>query len=296
MEDVCEGKDFNFPLQEEKVLVLQKTAGADIVTRFQTANGCHVTRRFGWDCHGLPVEFEINQKLNIKSTKDVLNMGIDIYNEECRAIVMRYSKEWETVVTRLVYRGFKVMPYSVGCITTLSNFEAGLNYKDVSDPSIMISFLLLEDVDGVPMVAWTPTPWTLLPSNLALCVNPNFTYVKAQCKVTGAIYMVAESLLSQLPIRKGKVEVPNGDVSKVMDTSVNSDNPKSSDKKSGEKKAELGGYKILARMSGSELAGKRYQPLFDYFLELSTFGEDDYRVCLNAGIIDSVLVSTTSNQ
>ncbi|KAI5074371.1 hypothetical protein GOP47_0010332 [Adiantum capillus-veneris] len=186
-----------------------------------------------------------------------------------------------------MYRGFKVMPYSVGCYTTLSNFEAGLNYKDVSDPSIMISFPLLEDVDGAAMVAWTTTPWNL-PSNLALRVNMNFTYVKAQCKV------------------------PNGDVSKVMYTSVNRDNPKSSDKKSGEKKADLGSYKILTRMSGSELAGKRYQPLFDYFLELSSvafkvlsdeyvkedsgmgvvhcapaFGEDDYRVCLNEGIIDS---------
>ncbi|MCO5588900.1 hypothetical protein L7F22_042861 [Adiantum nelumboides] len=381
MEDVCEGKDFSFPEQEEKILALWKELDAfkrqlelsegkpeyifydgppfatglphyghilagtikDIVTRFQTANGRHVTRRFGWDCHGLPVEFEINQKLNIKSTKDVLKMGIDVYNEECRAIVMRYSKEWENVVTRmgrwidfendyktldpqfmesvwwvfkqlydkgLVYRGFKVMPYSVGCNTALSNFEAGLNYKDVSDPSIMISFPLLEDADGAAMVAWTTTPWTL-PSNLALCVNPNFTYVKAQCKATGAIYIVAERLLSQLPTRKIKVEVPNGDVSKVTDSAVRTENPKG-DRSSDKKKGDCGGYTILARMSGLELAGKRYQPLFGYFLELSSvafrvlsdeyvkddsgtgvvhcapaFGEDDYRVCLNAGIIDS---------
>ena len=139
MEEVCEGKDFNFAQQEERILGLWKEMDAfhtqlrrsegnpeyifydgppfatglphyghilagtikDIVTRFQTANGYHVTRRFGWDCHGLPVEYEINQKLNIQSRKDVLNMGIDVYNDECRKIVMRYSKEWEKVVTRM---------------------------------------------------------------------------------------------------------------------------------------------------------------------------------------------------
>lgn len=320
------------------------------MTRFQTANGRHVTQRY---CHGLPVEFEINQSLNIKSKKDVLNMGIDVYNEECRAIVMRYSKEWETVVTRmgrwidfendyktldpqfmesvwwvfkqlfdkdLVYRGFKVMPYSIGCNTPLSNFETGLNYKDVSDPSIMISFPLLEDADGAAMVAWTTTPWTL-PSNLALCVNPKFTYVKAQCKTTGAVYIVAETLLSQLPVQRGKAQLPNGaapkndagnksDISKKDILSVKKGNTKTD--KFLEKKTELDGYSILARMKGVELAGKRYLPLFEYFLELSevafriladeyvtadsgtgvvhcapAFGEDDYRVCLHAGIIDT---------
>ncbi|KAH7404650.1 hypothetical protein KP509_15G036400 [Ceratopteris richardii] len=390
MENVCEGKDFNFPEQEEKILGLWKELDAfktqlklsegkpeyifydgppfatglphyghilagtikDIVTRFQTTNGHHVIRRFGWDCHGLPVEFEINQKLNIKSRKDVLDMGIDVYNEECRAIVMRYSKEWESVVVRmgrwidfendyktldpqfmesvwwvfkqlydkgLVYRGFKVMPYSIGCNTALSNFEAGLNYKEVSDPSIMVTFPLLEDVDRAAMVAWTTTPWTL-PSNLALCVNPKFTYVKAQCKATGAVYIVAESLLSQLPTKKGKSEASNGSIAKSSDVSVktnNNDGNKVADKNGNLKKektkdANSSSYNILSRMSGLDLAGKRYQPLFEYFLELSdvafrvlsdeyvtdvsgtgvvhcapAFGEDDYRVCLMAGIIDS---------
>lgn len=391
MDDVCEGKDFNFPQQEEKIQALWDKLDAfktqlklsegkpeyifydgppfatglphyghilagtikDIVTRFQTANGRHVTRRFGWDCHGLPVEFEINQKLNIKSRKDVLNMGIDVYNEECRAIVMRYSKEWETVVTRmgrwidfendyktldpqfmesvwwvfkqlfdkdLVYRGFKVMPYSIGCNTPLSNFETGLNYKDVSDPSIMITFPLLKDADGAALVAWTTTPWTL-PSNLALCVNPKFIYVKAQCKATGAVYIVAETLLSQLPVQKGKAQLSNGDTPKIEagNKSNNSKEDASSGKKgnsktdkSSEKKSDTSGYTILARMKGLDLAGKRYEPLFEYFLELSgvafkvladeyvtddsgtgvvhcapAFGEDDFRVCLQAGIIDT---------
>lgn len=139
MEDVCEGKEFNFAKQEEKILEmweamdafqmqLKKTEGfpeyifydgppfatglphyghilagtiKDIVTRYQSATGHHVTRRFGWDCHGLPVEFEIDKKLGITTRDDVLALGIDKYNEECRSIVMRYSEEWEKIVNRV---------------------------------------------------------------------------------------------------------------------------------------------------------------------------------------------------
>jgi isoleucyl-tRNA synthetase len=126
-----------------------------------------VPRRFGWDTHGVPVEHEIDKKLGITSRADVLAMGIDKYNAECRAIVMRYSSEWRATVERmgrwidfdndyktlnlsfmesvwwafkqlfdmdLVYRGLKVMPYSTGLLTPLSNFEAGQNYKEVNDP------------------------------------------------------------------------------------------------------------------------------------------------------------------
>ena len=125
-------------------------------------------RRFGWDTHGVPVEHEIDKKLGITSRGDVLAMGIDKYNAECRAIVMRYSTEWRATVERmgrwidfdndyktlnltfmesvwwafkqlfekdLVYRGLKVMPYSTGLLTPLSNFEAGQNYKEVNDPA-----------------------------------------------------------------------------------------------------------------------------------------------------------------
>jgi isoleucyl-tRNA synthetase len=127
-----------------------------------------VPRRFGWDTHGVPVEHEIDKKLGITSRADVLAMGIDKYNAECRSIVMRYSSEWRTTVERmgrwidfdndyktlnlsfmesiwwafkklfekdLVYRGLKVMPYSTGLLTPLSNFEAGQNYKEVNDPA-----------------------------------------------------------------------------------------------------------------------------------------------------------------
>ncbi|KAF3434590.1 hypothetical protein FNV43_RR21675 [Rhamnella rubrinervis] len=206
MDDVCEGKDFSFSRHEERILDYwsdikaldlartmdnpeyvfydgppfatglphygQILAGTikDIVTRYQSMTDHHVTRRFGWDCHGLPVENEIDKKLGIKRRDDVLNLSIGKYNEECRSIVTRYVEEWE-----------KVMPYSTGCKTPLSNFEGGQDYKVVNDPEIMVTFPIAGDPRNAALVAWTTTPWTL-PSYLALCVNATFTYVK---KVSG---------------------------------------------------------------------------------------------------------------
>uniref|UniRef100_A0A672UDN8 isoleucine--tRNA ligase n=1 Tax=Strigops habroptila TaxID=2489341 RepID=A0A672UDN8_STRHB len=254
----------------------------DIVTRFAHQSGFHVDRRFGWDCHGLPVEYEIDKTLGIKGPEDVAKMGIEEYNNQCRGIVMRYSKEWEFSVTRLgrwidfendyktlypefmesvwwvfkqlydkglVYRGVKVMPFSTACNTPLSNFESHQNYKDVQDPAVTVSFPLDEDTN-VSLVAWTTTPWTL-PSNLALCVNPELQYVK-----------------------------------------------------------------LRGKFPGIALKGKKYKPLFEYFIQYKDkgafavvvdsyvkeeegtgvvhqapyFGADDYRVCMDFNIIqkDSV--------
>ncbi|XP_071716539.1 isoleucine--tRNA ligase, cytoplasmic-like [Rutidosis leptorrhynchoides] len=371
MDDVCEGKDFSFPKQEEQILKwwtdvkafetqLEKTkdlpeyifydgppfatglphyghilAGSikDIVTRYQTMTGHHVTRRFGWDCHGLPVEHEIDIKLGIKSREDVIKMGIDKYNEECRSIVTRYVGEWEKVITRtgrwidfrndyktmdlnfmesvwyvfyqlfekkLVYRGFKVMPYSTGCKTPLSNFEANSNYKDVPDPEIMVTFPIIDDQDGAAFVAWTTTPWTL-PSNLALCVNSNLVYVKVKSKSNGKVYVVAESRLSELPVDKPKKGTPNG----ALD-----DKSKTKGSSGGKAKSSVVSYDVLDKFPGSSLVGKKYVPLFDYFKDHTetafrvvaddyvtsdsgtgivhcapAFGEDDYRVCIKNNII-----------
>ncbi|RMC00091.1 hypothetical protein DUI87_23501 [Hirundo rustica rustica] len=215
----------------------------DIVTRFAHQSGFHVDRRFGWDCHGLPVEYEIDKTLGIKGPEDVAKMGIEAYNKECRGIVMRYAKEWEFSVTRLgrwidfendyktlypefmesvwwvfkqlydkglVYRGVKVMPFSTACNTPLSNFESHQNYKDVQDPSVTVSFPLEED-PSVSLVAWTTTPWTL-PSNLALCVNPELQFpgivLKGkkykplfeyfiQCKENGAFTVVVDGYVKE---------------------------------------------------------------------------------------------------
>ncbi|KAL9240634.1 hypothetical protein vseg_014831 [Gypsophila vaccaria] len=377
MEDVCEGKDFSFSKEEEKILQywdkidafktqLSKTAHLpeyifydgppfatglphyghilagtikDIVTRYQSMTGHHVTRRFGWDCHGVPVEHEIDVSLGIKSRSDVIKMGIGVYNEECRGIVTRYVAEWERVVRRtgrwidfddgyktmdlsfmeslwwvfaqlfskgLVYRGFKVMPYSTGLKTPLSNFEANSNYKEVPDPEIMVTFPIVDDPHGASFVAWTTTPWTL-PSNLALCVNAKFVYVKVKSKVTGSAYVVAESRLSQLPKEKVKTESkPNGDASDSKNSK-----PKSKGSASNKTSTDDSSYEVLEKLPGASLVGLKYTPLFDYFQDFSdvafkvvadnyvtddsgtgivhcapAFGEDDYRVCLENHIIE----------
>lgn len=233
------------------------------MTRHAHASGHHVIRRFGWDTHGLPVEHEIDKKLGITGREDVMKMGIDKYNAECRAIVMRYSSEWRRTVERMgrwidfdndyktlnatfmesvwwafqqlfqkgqVYRGLKVMPYSTGCTTPLSNFEAGLAYKDVNDPAVTISFPLVDD-RTTSLLAWTTTPWTL-PSNLALCVHPDFTYIKIHDQERDQNFIIHENLLKTL----------------YKDP----------------KKAK---FKKLATFKGKDMKGWKYVPIFEYFTE-----------------------------
>ncbi|XP_039263025.2 isoleucine--tRNA ligase, cytoplasmic-like [Styela clava] len=277
----------------------------DIVTRYAHHSGFHVDRRFGWDCHGLPVEYEIDKTLGIKGPEDVAKMGIAEYNKQCRSIVMRYSADWENIVNRLgrwidfkndyktlypwfmesvwwvfkqlydkgfVYKGFKVMPYSTGCHTPLSNFEASQNYKDTIDPAVIINFPLDED-PKVKMIAWTTTPWTL-PSNLALCVHPDMDYVKVRDTKTEEIYILMKNRL--ISLYKEETE-----------------------------------YEILDTFKGKTLFGKGYQPLFPYFAQMKStgafrimcdtyvtddsgtgvvhqapfFGADDYRICTSNGIV-----------
>lgn len=288
----------------------------DTVTRYAHQTGHHVNRRFGWDCHGLPVEYEIDKALGITGRDMVLEMGVKTYNDHCRAIVSRYTAEWEKTVTRLgrwidfkndyrtmdpqymesvwwvfktvfdkglIYRGYKVMPYSCSCSTPLSNFEAGLNYKDVSDPAATVTFPLISDPD-VAFVAWTTTPWTL-PSNLALCVNPTLEYVKILDKTRNKKFIMLEKRLTQL--------FPGENLEKADQ----------------EQKDKL--YTILDRFTGKSLEGLKYTPIFDYFANLSetgafkvvcdayvtddsgtgivhsapAFGEDDYRVCMANGVV-----------
>ena len=279
----------------------------DIIPRYANMNGYSVERRFGWDTHGLPVEHEIDKKLGITSKQDVMDMGIEKYNEECRSIVMRYASEWKYAITRLgrwidfendyktlypsfmescwwafkelykkeaVYQGLRVMPYSTGVTTALSNFEAGLNYKDVNDPAVTVAFQLAND-EKTYLVAWTTTPWTL-PSNIALCVNPELEYAKIFDEEKQVTYIMLESLIKNLY-----------------------------------KKPKDAKYKITGHVKGSELIGLQYVPLFDYFKEKFTptgfrvigasyvsdesgtgivhqapaFGEQDFDECTANGVI-----------
>ena len=197
----------------------------DIIPRYWTMKGRYVERRFGWDCHGLPIEHEIDKKLGMSAHEAVAELGVAGYNQECRGIVERYVKEWRSIVTRLgrwvdfdndyktmdadfmesvwwavkslwdrelIYRGNKVMPVSTALATPLSNFEASSNYQDVQDPSITVLFKLLDEEAYVS--AWTTTPWTL-PSNLALCVGTDIAYVKVCDTQTQKRIYMAEARL-----------------------------------------------------------------------------------------------------
>lgn len=280
----------------------------DIIPRYATMNGYHVERRFGWDTHGLPIEHEIDKKLGITGKDDVMKMGIANYNAECRAIVMRYADDWRNTIRRLgrwidmdndyktlypefmesvwwafkelykkdsVYRGLRVMPYSTGCTTPLSNFEAQQNYKDVNDPAVTIGFPLLDD-ENTWLVAWTTTPWTL-PSNIGLAVNPKYEYVKIYDEDKKRNYILLESLLKTLY-----------------------------------KKPAAAKYKVVEKIMGKDLVGLKYVPLYNYFYEQfkdygfrvigadyvtddsgtgivhqsPAFGETDFAAATEAGIIN----------
>lgn len=252
----------------------------DIIPRYASMNGNYVERRFGWDTHGLPVEYEIDKKLGITGKHDVMKIGIDTYNRECRSIVMRYADEWRKTIRRIgrwidmdndyktlypsfmesvwwvfkqlydkdsVYRGLRVMPYSTGLTTPLSNFEAQQNYKDVNDPAVTIAFKI-KDQDDTYLVAWTTTPWTL-PSNIALCVNPDFEYVKIFDEERQKYLILLESLLKTLY-----------------------------------KKPAAAKFKIVEKIKGKDLEGIKYEPLFDYFKE--DFEEHGFRVITGDFVTD----------
>ncbi|OCT47064.1 Isoleucine--tRNA ligase, cytoplasmic [Cladophialophora carrionii] len=279
----------------------------DIIPRYWSMKGFYVERRFGWDTHGLPIEYEIDKKFNISGPAAVKEMGIAKYNAECKAIVMRYATEWRETIDRLgrwidfdndyktmnptfmesvwwafkqlfdqgqVYRSYRVMPFSTALSTPLSQHEAQSNYKDAQDPAVVVAFPLVEDPD-TSLLAWTTTPWTL-PSNIGLAVNGDFEYVKFLDQESGRQFIMLESLLRTL----------------YKDP----------------KKAK---FKILQKLKGSDLQGKRYLPPFDYFYDqykdrafrvlnasyvtaddgtgivhqAPAFGEEDFRVAMENGII-----------
>ncbi|KAF2635767.1 hypothetical protein P280DRAFT_553617 [Massarina eburnea CBS 473.64] len=280
----------------------------DIIPRYWSMKGRYVERRFGWDTHGVPIEYEIDKEMGMSGRDAVREIGIAKYNEKCRAIVMRYATEWRHTIDRLgrwidfdndyktmdtsfmetewwvfkrlfdkgvVYRGFKVMPYSTALTTPLSNFEASQNYKDVQDPAVVVSFPLVND-PTTHLLAWTTTPWTL-PSNVALAAHPDFEYVKILDEKSGNHYILLEALLRTL----------------YKDP----------------KKAK---FKIAEKIKGKDMIGWKYEPLFDYVYDefkdygfkvvnatyvtadsgvgivhqAPAYGEEDYKVALANGIID----------
>ncbi|MEK7391134.1 MAG: isoleucine--tRNA ligase [Fibrobacterota bacterium] len=233
----------------------------DIVPRYWSMRGFKVDRRFGWDCHGLPVEAEIQKSLNLSGQAEIKAHGVDKFNEACRSIVLRYTGEWQKTVQRmgrwvnfeggyrtmdpsfmesvwwvfktcfdkgLIYEGYRVQPYSPKLATPLSNFEVNQGYKDRQDPSLTLKFFLEGDADNAALLVWTTTPWTL-PSNLAVALGADIVYVKLRSE--GSVYWIAEPRLAAF---------------------------------FDEKKIE-----ILEKLPGSALAGRKYKPLFGYTPSLS---------------------------
>jgi len=184
----------------------------DIVPRYWTMRGRRVERRFGWDTHGLPVEMEVEKLLGVSGPKDIEELGVARFNAACREMVEHVAEEWQTITERigrwvdfendyktmdvefmesvwwvfkrlwdegLIYRDFKVLPYSWGATTPLSNFEANLDYREVEDPAIVVRLPVLHDhgpvAAGDDLLVWTTTPWTL-PGNLAVAVGEDIEY------------------------------------------------------------------------------------------------------------------------
>ncbi len=230
----------------------------DIVPRYWTMRGYYVERRFGWDCHGLPVEVEMERQLGISGKRQIEDYGVGPFNEACRSIVLRYVEEWEKTVRRmgrwvdfendyktmqpeymesiwwvfkqlwdrgLIYRGYTVQPYCPRCSTPLSNFEVNQGYRDVQDPSVTVRLRAAGEGDPrTYFLVWTTTPWTL-PANLGLAVGPDIDYV-----------LVADGQ-DRYWLARDRV-----------DAVFREDKPE-----------------ILAREKGAALVGRRYEPPFPYY-------------------------------
>ncbi|MBN2702790.1 MAG: isoleucine--tRNA ligase [Pontiellaceae bacterium] len=276
----------------------------DIIPRYQAMRGHYVSRRFGWDCHGLPIEALAQEALGLAGAPAIKEAGVDVFNEQCRSMVTQYVEEWEKTVTRMgrwvdfkndyktmdtpfmetiwwvfsqlweqgrIYKAHRIMPYSWKLNTPLSNFEAGRNYQDVQDPAVTVRVKLIDfEFENASALIWTTTPWTL-PSNLAICAGPEIDYVAIRDRETHEIFVLAQARLAAY--YKSEEE-----------------------------------YEILKSYKGSELKGLKYEPIFDFFADnpnsfqilndgfVSTedgtgivhmapaYGEDDYRICREAAI------------
>ena len=269
----------------------------DMLPRYQSMKGRKVLRKAGWDTHGLPVELEVEKAIGINGKEQIEEYGIEPFIKKCRESVWKYKSMWEQFsdvvgfwadmehpyITYendfiesewwalkeiwkkgLLYQGHKIVPYCPRCGTPLSSHEVAQGYKDVTERSAIVKFKAADE--DAYFLAWTTTPWTL-PSNLALCVNPNVTYVKL--RVYGKVYYLAEAL-----------------VDSVFDGS-------------------WGEREELAKMKGSELEYRKYEPLYPFVTQdvrdkaffvtcddyvttedgtgivhmAAAFGEDDNRVC-----------------
>ena len=271
----------------------------DVFPRFKTMRGHQVHRKGGWDCHGLPVELQIERKLGFHHKDDIERYGVAEFNKQCRESVLEYIDEWARLTERiafwvdtdeayftlddeyiesvwwslkqvwekgLLYEGHKVVPYCTRCGTALSSHEVSLGYHEVEDPSLYVKFPL-HSPERVSFLAWTTMPWTLLP-HAALVVDPEADYVQVR---HGDEQLILAAVLAE----------------RVLGENL----------------------EIVQRMKGKDLLGKSYEPPFDYltdygerghtvlagdFVSLedgtgvvhtgAAFGEDDFRVATENGV------------
>lgn len=228
----------------------------DVVPRYQTMRGYHVERKWGWDCHGLPIENIVEKELGTKTKKEIETLGVGKFNELCRSKVLTYVDEWQRVIRRLgrwvdmensyktmdlsfmdsiwwafkelwnkdlIYKDYRSLHICPRCETTLSQSEVTEGYRDIKDLSATAKFELVDE-PGTYVLAWTTTPWTLI-GNVALAVGEDIKYVKI--KTESGNYILAKERLSE----------------------VMSDQ----------------NYEIVAEYQAKDLAGKAYQPIFDYY-------------------------------
>lgn len=252
--------------------LLQSTI-KDAIPRYKTMRGYRVRRRWGWDCHGLPLENQIEERLGIKTKREIEALGVGQFNYAARNAVLEYADVWKQVIPRLgrwvdmeddyktmdanytesvwwswkrlhdkglAFEGFKSMHLCPRCGTTLSNFEVNLGYKDIKDIAVTVKLPLLDE-SGAPtdtsLLVWTTTPWTL-PGNMAAAVHREFEYVKAELTLESG---VKESVI----LAKSKLEA-------------------------------LGiPHTIVEEMKGEALLGKRYQPPFEYFKDRDLKGKEN---------------------
>jgi len=241
----------------------------DVVPRYWTMRGKRVERRFGWDCHGLPIEYEVEKELGLKGRKDIVEKyGVHEFSEKCRSVVMKYSEEWKSTVERmgrwvdmendyktmdpsfmesiwwvfnqlwekdLVYKGHKSMHVCPRCVTPLSNFEVTLGYQDVDDQSVIWKFPLVDDPQ-TSLLAWTTTPWSTL-STMGLAIRSDFTYIKIK---KGDEYVICVKERLDFVV-KGLTE---------------------------------GEYEIIEEFSGKELVGLEYQPIQESYKDLPEVSEN----------------------
>jgi isoleucyl-tRNA synthetase len=228
----------------------------DVIPRYWTMRGRYVERKWGWDCHGLPIETLVEKELGFKHKKDIEEYGVEKFNESCRQNVLGYVDEWKKVISRLgrwadmensyktmdlsymesvwwvfkelwdkglIYEGYRSMHVCTRCETTLSQQEVSEGYMDIKDLSVIAKFELLDDVETF-VLAWTTTPWTLI-GNVALAVGGDIQYVKVRFQ--GSMYILAKNRLAEIFKEKE--------------------------------------FEMVSEFQGSELVGRHYKPLFDYY-------------------------------